>query len=118
MIKTALKVKEPLTYIFKNTESKEYKRIFLTPAEWITLQQLEKVFSVLVQPTVRLQSEYYTNINKALLFVYSIFNKLEAFIMEFEAKAIEEPELVSLFHVIIINTVLSLLLIFMNLLIG
>jgi len=52
MIKTALEVKEPLTYIFKNTESKEYKRIFLTPAEWITLQQLEKVFSVLVQLTV------------------------------------------------------------------
>jgi len=118
MIKTALEVKEPLTYIFKNTESKEYKRIFLTPAEWITLQQLEKVFSVLIQPTVWLQSEYYTNTNKALLFVYSIFNKLEAFITEFEAKVIEEPELVSLFHVIIINTVLSLLLIFMNLLIG
>jgi len=54
MIKTALEVKEPLTYVFRNTVNKEYKKIFLTQAEWITLKQLERLFVVLIQPIVRL----------------------------------------------------------------
>jgi len=104
MIKTALEVKEPLTYVFRNTVNKEYKKIFLTQAEWITLKQLERLFVVLVQPIVRLQSEYYININRALLFVYSIYNKLEALISEFTISAQHQPQLVcicSLFITII-----------------
>ena len=54
-----------------------------------------KIFIVFVKPVLRLQSEYYTNINKALLFVYSIYNKLEALIEEFNTEAIDEPDIVS-----------------------
>ena len=94
MIKTAIELKEPLTYVFRNTANKEYKRIFLSLAEWNTLQQLEKIFLVLVKPIIRLQSEYYVNINKALLFVYQIYNRLEDLSREFEPDAAEEPDLV------------------------
>ena len=38
MIKTAIELKQPLTYVFRNTANKEYKRIFLFPAEWKTLK--------------------------------------------------------------------------------
>jgi hypothetical protein len=104
MIKTAIELQEPLTYIFRNTMNKEYKKIFPTSVEWLTLQQLEKLFLVLVKPTLRLQSEYYTNINKALLFVYQIYNQLEGLITDFESEAQEEPDLVSylLYNILII----------------
>jgi len=115
MIKAALEVREPLTYVYKNTDNKEYDKIFLSSAEWITLEHLERVFKVLVRPTIQLQSEYYTNINKALLFVYSIFNKLEALAEEFEALSVEEPDLVSLlllFFIILYIVIIYYLLIF------
>ena len=95
MISTALELQEPLRYIYRNTTNEEFGRIFPSLSEWHTLQQLEKIFLVLVKPVIRLQSEYYTNINKALLFVYSIYNKLEALIEEFNLEAVEEPDIVS-----------------------
>jgi len=96
MIKAALEVKELLTYVYRNINNKEYDKIFLSLIEWIILEHLERVFKMLIQRIIRLQSEYYTNINKALLFVYSIFNKLKALAEEFEALSVEEPDLVSL----------------------
>ena len=69
IIKAALEVREPLTYVYKNTENKEYDKIFPSSAEWITLKHLERVFKVLVQPIIQLQSKYYTNIHKGLLFI-------------------------------------------------
>ena len=96
MIKVVIELKEPLTFIFRNTTNKEYKRIFLTTTEWITLQQLERIFLILIKPTIRLQSEYYININKALLFVYQIYDKLESLINEFNDKIKEEPDLVNI----------------------
>ena len=95
MIHTALVLKEPLAYIRRNTKNKEYKKIFLSSAEWTTLKELERIFVVLVKPTTRLQSEYYININKSLLFVYSIYSKFEDLIIEFQEQVVEEPDLVS-----------------------
>jgi len=73
------------------------------------------VFKVLVQPIIQLQSEYYTNINKGLLFIYSIFNKLEALDEKFKALFVEEPDLVSLvllFFIILYTVIICYLLIF------
>ena len=95
MIKSALELQEPLNYIYRNTNNTEFEKIFPSPAEWITLHQLERIFLVLLKPTIRLQSEYYINSNKALLFVYSIYGEFENLIIEFQEQAIQEPELVS-----------------------
>ena len=73
------------------------------------------MFKVLVQPIIQLQSEYYTNINKGLLFIYSIFNKLEALDEKFKALFVEEPDLVSLvllFFIILYTVIICYLLIF------
>jgi len=105
-IKAALEVRELLTYVYRNTDNKKYDKIFLSLAEWITLKHLEKVFKVLVQPIIRLQSEYYTNINKGLLFIHLIFNKLEALAEKFEALSVEESDLVSLVLLFFINIIL------------
>jgi len=106
MIKAALEVRELLTYVYRNTDHKKYDKIFSRSAEWITLKHLEKVFKVLVQPIIRLQSEYYTNINKGLLFINLIFNKLEALADKFKALSVEESDLVSLVLLFFINIIL------------
>ena len=84
MLNAAIELKEPLNYIYRNTKNPEFKNIFLSSAEWTTLQQFERIFVILVKPIIRLQSEYYINVNKALLFVYSIYNKFENLIIEFQ----------------------------------
>jgi len=95
MIKAFIELEQPLIYVSRNTNNKEYLRVFPSIAEWATLKQLERIFEVFITPTIRLQSEYYININKAFLYIYQIYNKLKNLIEEFEQQAIEELELVS-----------------------
>ena len=77
MIKTALELKEVIIYISNLTTNTEFKNYTLTITDQAALQDLADIFAIFVTPTIKLQGQVYTIINKSLLFIYQIYNKLE-----------------------------------------
>ena len=86
MIKTALKLKEAIIYIAKNTSNKEFKNNILLDTEWDSLSNLKDIFEVFVKPTIKLQGQTYITLSLSLLYIYQIFNKLKDLIRTYEAK--------------------------------
>lgn len=70
MLKVFLELKEPLTFISRHTENKEYKKIFFNSIKLFVLIQLKKTFKVFLNPFIKLQSEIYTTFPKGLLYIY------------------------------------------------
>ena len=70
MIKTALELKEVIIYISNLTTNTEFKNYTLTITDWAALQDLADIFAIFVTPTIKLQGQVYTTINKSLLFIY------------------------------------------------
>ena len=77
MIKTTLKLKDVVLYISNLTTNIEFKKYTLTNTDWEALQELANIFIIFISPTIKLQGQIYTTINKSLLFIYQIYNKLE-----------------------------------------
>jgi len=69
MIKAALEVRELLTYVYKNTENKEYDKIFLSLAEWVTLEHLEKCLKY----SIGLLFDYKASIILILIRLYYLY---------------------------------------------
>ena len=91
MIKLFLDLKPAITYTSGISTNKEFKNNTLTETEWATLIELKAIFEIFVKPTIKLQGEIYTTLNKSLLFIYQIFNKLEKQREIFESKKRYEP---------------------------
>ncbi|RKF84230.1 hypothetical protein GcM1_135003, partial [Golovinomyces cichoracearum] len=64
MISIALELRNPLTFIFRLTENKEYKALFPTNREWGFIYDLKDISEILYNPSTRLQSKLYINHNK------------------------------------------------------
>lgn len=86
MIKVFLELKPAINYTSGISTNKEFKNNALTETEWATLIELKAIFEIFVKPTIKLQGEIYTTLNKTLLFIYQIFNKLEKQLEIFESK--------------------------------
>ena len=54
MISVILELKEPLNYVFRNTENEEFINIFFNDADWFLLTELKRVFEVFVKLSVKL----------------------------------------------------------------
>jgi hypothetical protein len=86
MISTTLELKEPLIYINKITKNTEFKRYFLTDMEFDELYELKLIFEVFLKPTIKLQGQLYTTLNISLLYIYQIYNKLEALLNDYKSR--------------------------------
>ena len=84
MIKTTLKLKPILLYIYKNTNNEEYQDIFLNKIEWDILNQLLKIFEIFNKPSIKLQEEVYQTLSYSLLYIYNIRNKLISLQKEYQ----------------------------------
>lgn len=102
MISRALELKEPLTYINRITTNKEYKKNWLDELDWMALKEIKKILEVLLEPSIRLQSDYYININKGFLFIYSIFSKYEGYINSYNYRISQQDPLVSFTYIFIL----------------
>ena len=91
MIDTALHLKETLIYTGNNSIQNAFKENMIWEFEWTVLIDLKHIFEVFVKPTIKLQAETYTTLNKGLLYIYSIYNKLEKLIAKYE-KSIKDNE--------------------------
>lgn len=87
MLNTLLELKEPLIYISKITSNLEYKRLFLSNSDWVELEELKKIFLVFLKPSIKLQGQVYTTSQKALFYIYIIYNKLNLLYIYFSSKA-------------------------------
>jgi len=96
MISTVIELKDPLVYISRSTDNIEYKTLFLTDREWGFLYNLREIFEVFNKPSIRLQSETYTTLNRGLLYVYTIFDKLEILRNKFRTNGIITPSSVNI----------------------
>lgn len=96
MLLTTIELKEPLTYISRLTKNNEYKAIFFTDREWGFLTHLKEIFEVFNKPSIRLQSELYISLNKGLLYIYTIFEKLGELASNYAIKATLTPNSVSI----------------------
>jgi len=85
MISTTLELKEPLIYINKITKNSEFKRYFLTDTDFDELYELKLIFEVFFKPTIKLQGQLYTTLNIGLLYIYQIYNKLEALLYNYKS---------------------------------
>lgn len=94
MIKGALELKEPLIYIEKNTTNKLYKEIALTNKDFLALKELKSIFYIFLKPSIILQGQFYITLPKGLLYIYKIFDKLEALDKLYIEEA-KKPNLVS-----------------------
>ncbi len=101
MIKTAIDLKQPIIYISKNITNKEFKRYILIDNEWSVLNELKNIFEIFVKPSVKLQRQLYITLNKSLLYIYQIYNKLEHLIDIFKKK----PQSISNFYNVLISTI-------------
>ena len=105
MIKATLDLKEPLIYIERNITNPLFKKIALSKADFLALKELERIFIIFLKPSIKLQAQLYITLPKSLLYIYKIFNKLEALNEEFIRES-KKPNLVSylLIYSIFINT--------------
>lgn len=97
MIKSSLILKGALVYIAKNTSNSDYKAIFLSEFEFTALEDLNRIFEIFVKPSIKLQAEFSTTSNRGILYIYSIYNKLEKLILIFKEKIRENEYFVSFF---------------------
>lgn len=95
MIDRALELKEPLTYINQITTKNEYKNNWLDEADWIALKEMKKLLGLLLEPSIRLQSEHYININKGFLFIYLIYSNYQRYINSYNYHISQQHQLVS-----------------------
>ena len=77
MIKTFLDLKLAIIYTSGLITNKEFKNNTLIETEWNILEELKAIFEIFVKPTIKLQGEIYTTLNKSFLLIYQIFTKLE-----------------------------------------
>ena len=101
MLNAFFELKGPLEYIDRNSANNEFHDIFLSSTDWIIVEELRNLFNIFVKPSVKLQGEVYVTLPKGLLYIYQIYNNLEAFINKVERKIQEREDLVS-FHFIFI----------------
>jgi hypothetical protein len=94
MIKATLDLKEPLIYIERNITNPLFKKIALSKADFLALKELERIFIIFLKPSIKLQAQLYITLPKSLLYIYKIFNKLEALNKEFIRES-KKPNLVS-----------------------
>ena len=95
MLERALELKEPLAYINRNTQNKEFKNNFLSKVEQQAIEDLKAIFKIFIKPSIRIQLELYINLNKGLIYIYTIYNKLEGLMREYQARIREHGDLVS-----------------------
>lgn len=69
--------------------------MFINKKEWQVLLYLIKIFEIL--PSIKLQAEVYITLPTALLYIYTICNKLNMLMTEFDELQEEIPELVGFF---------------------
>jgi hypothetical protein len=87
MINTALLLKDPIDYIFKNSTNKEVKKVAFSNNDWIALRQLENIFLPFLKASIQLQGQFYTTIPYSLLYIYQLYNKLEELPDSFQEKS-------------------------------
>ena len=100
MINTVLLLKEPLIYVFRNTINEEYKKIFFNTADWFLITELNRIFEIFYNPSVKLQGEIYTTNSLTLLYIYQIYKHLNELISNYERQIEISPELISIFKYI------------------
>jgi hypothetical protein len=95
MLHRFIQFKNPLIYINKNTTNQEYTSLFFNKEEWYIINELLEIFQVFVKPSIKLQGQVYITINKAILYIYQIYSKLELILEEYISKIQENENLVS-----------------------
>jgi hypothetical protein len=84
MIRVTLEFRPILEYINNNTNNKEFKLLMLTNTDWKALIQLYRIFNVFVKPSIELQGQFYTTLNKSLLYAYKVHDKLNDLVRELQ----------------------------------
>lgn len=83
MLTVFLELKEPLTYISRNTEHKEYKSIFFNAKELFILKNIKELFKVFNYYSILIQGEAYITLSHSLIYIYTIYIRLEDIILKF-----------------------------------
>jgi len=76
MIEATLQLRSALTYVFRNTVNREFKRLFFKDSDWLALNKLSKLFKVFLKPSKELQGQTYVTNSFTLLYIYQIYSKL------------------------------------------
>ena len=95
MLLTAYTLKEPLTFVERNTAHREYLSIALTDLDWFIIKNLIKIFEVFVRPSVKLQGEIYVTLPTALVYIYKVYTELSTLKEYFARQATRDPSAVS-----------------------
>jgi len=77
MISTAIELKPALDSLRKTTENGIYRAIYPTDTQWFQLSYLKDILQALYNPTIILQGEQYTTSNIVLIYISTIYTKLE-----------------------------------------
>jgi hypothetical protein len=86
MLKAIIELRNPINWAFIITKNPEIKDNILSDLEWQALKLIKLVLEVFLRPSTRLEGQLYITLPESLLYIYSIYNKLEKLKLDFFSK--------------------------------